>query len=89
MKTVHFQSVAIAGALLMSIADTIAAQETRGAVLNSLEVQQLVAWAEPADNVRLSAHFSALADRYADQAKSIGPCLRASSVIRAAIWESA
>ena len=53
----------------MSLVETTAAQETRGAVLNSLEVQQLVARAEPADNVRLSTHFSALADRYTAEAK--------------------
>ncbi|HKE83326.1 MAG TPA: hypothetical protein VKB50_06215, partial [Vicinamibacterales bacterium] len=32
-------------------------------------VRELVARAEPADNARLSAHFTALADRYAAEAK--------------------
>jgi hypothetical protein len=37
--------------------------------LNSLEVRQLVARAEPADNARLALHFSALSDRYTAEAK--------------------
>ena len=49
-------------ALLMFAAQ--AASQTPSPVLNTLEVQKLVASNEPRDNARLSAHFSALADRY-------------------------
>ena len=69
MKTLHFRSAAIAAAAVVTFAGNVAAQETPTAVLNTLEVRQLVARAEPADNVRLSAHFSALANRYANDAK--------------------
>jgi hypothetical protein len=42
--------------------------QTRSPILNTLEVQKLVASTDPADNARLSAHFAALADRYAREA---------------------
>jgi hypothetical protein len=38
-------------------------------LLNALEVQQLVKHGEPDDQARLSAHFSALGDRYAAEAE--------------------
>ena len=38
-------------------------------VLNALELRQLVERAEPADHARLSAHFGALAERYATEAQ--------------------
>jgi hypothetical protein len=38
-------------------------------VLNSLEVQQLIKRAEPGDHARLGAHFAALAEQYAADAK--------------------
>lgn len=69
MRTVHFRSVAIAATAVLTLAGSVAAQKKPSALLNNLEVRQLVARAEPADNVRLSAHFSALADRYAVEAK--------------------
>jgi hypothetical protein len=57
-----------AGAVLM-LTGSVAAQEKPSAILNTAEVRQLVARAQPADNARLSAHFAALADRYAAEAK--------------------
>jgi hypothetical protein len=69
MKSVHFRSFAIAAAAVLTLAGIAAAQDKSTALLNTLEVRQLVARAEPADNARLSAHFSALADRYAAEAK--------------------
>jgi hypothetical protein len=68
MRTVSFRSAAIAAAIV-ALAGSAAAQEKPAALLNTLEVRQLVARAEPADNVRLAAHFSVLADRYAAEAK--------------------
>jgi hypothetical protein len=69
MRTVHFRPfVAVtAAAILTSIA--AAAQERPSGLLNVLEVRQLVARAEPADNARLGLHFTALADRYTADAK--------------------
>lgn len=50
-------------------ASPTAAQQPSSAVLNSLEVQELIKRAEPGDHARLSAHFAALADRYTAEAK--------------------
>jgi hypothetical protein len=69
MRTVHFRSVAIAATAFLAVAGNVAAQEKPTGLLNTLEVRQLVARAGPADNARLSVHFSALADRYAAEAK--------------------
>jgi hypothetical protein len=69
MRTVHHLPSAIAAAALLVFAGTAAAEDKSTAVLNSLEVRQLVARAEPADNVRLAQHFSALANRYTAEAK--------------------
>ena len=69
MRTVHLRPLAIAAAALVSLAGSIAAQDRPTALLNSLEVRQLVARAEPADHVRLTAHFYALGDRYTAEAK--------------------
>jgi hypothetical protein len=69
MKSVHFRSVAIAAATVLTLAGHVAAQEKPTGLLNVLEVRQLAARAEPADSARLAAHFSALAGRYAAEAK--------------------
>jgi hypothetical protein len=69
MRTVHFHSLSIAAIAILTFAGSVAAQEKPSALLNSLEVQQLVKRAEPGDNARLAAHFTALADRYAAEAK--------------------
>ena len=69
MRTIHLRPLAIAAAVLVSLASVVAAQDKPTAVLNSLELKQLVARAEPADHVRLTAHFSALGDRYTAEAK--------------------
>jgi hypothetical protein len=69
MKTVHpYSLVFLAAAVVASAANTVA-QEKPSGLLNNLEVRQLVARAEPADHVRLSAHFIALGERYAAEAK--------------------
>ena len=69
MRTVHLRPLAIAAVALVSLAGAVAAQDKPATVLNNLEVRQLVARAEPADHVRLTAHFSALANRYTAEAK--------------------
>jgi hypothetical protein len=69
MRTVHIRSVSIAAIAVLTFAGSAAAQEKPSGLLNSLEVQQLVKRAEPGDNARLAAHFTALADRYAAEAK--------------------
>jgi hypothetical protein len=69
MRTVHFRSLAVAATAFLAVAGTVTAQEKPSGLLNNLEVRQLVARAEPADNARLAIHFSALGDRYTAEAK--------------------
>ncbi|HSL69420.1 MAG TPA: hypothetical protein VK864_04220 [Longimicrobiales bacterium] len=59
------------GALIVTVyaASPTAAQQPQSAVLNNLEVQQLIKRAEPGDHARLGAHFAALAERYTAEAK--------------------
>jgi hypothetical protein len=73
MRTVHSPSLSLAAVAVLAIATTAAAQERPSGLLNSLEVRQLVARAEPADHLRLGAHFNALGDRYAAKAKRYIP----------------
>jgi hypothetical protein len=69
MRTVHFRSLALAAVAALTFAASAAAQDKAPGLLNNLEVRQLVARAEPGDQAQLSAHFTALADRYAAEAK--------------------
>ena len=69
MRTVHFRSLSLAAVAALTFAASGAAQDRAPGLLNNLEVQQLVARAEPGDQAQLSAHFTALADRYAAEAK--------------------
>ena len=70
MRTVHFRPFVLAAgaALVLVTLANIATAQTPSPILNTLEVQKLVASTDPADNARLSAHFAALADRYAREA---------------------
>ena len=61
-------SIAYTAAVLLTVAGTAASEEKSIGLMNSLEVKQLVARGEPGDNARLSAHFSALADRFTAEA---------------------
>jgi hypothetical protein len=69
MRTVHFRSLSIAAIAVLTFAMSVAAQEKPSGLLNTLEVQQLVKRAEPGDNARLAAHFTALAERSVAEAK--------------------
>ena len=69
MRTVYIRSLSIAAAVILTFAGSATAQDKPSALLNTLEVRQLVARAEPADLGILSAHFNALGDRYAADAK--------------------
>ena len=68
MTTFTFRPLAI-GALALLLSSGHAFAQTASPVLSTLEVQKLVASGEPADNAKLSAHFAALGDRYAAEAK--------------------
>jgi len=69
MRTVHFRSLSIAAIAILTFTASVVAQEKPTPLLNTVEVQQLVKRAEPGDNARLAAHFTALAERYAAEAK--------------------
>jgi hypothetical protein len=68
MRTIHIRSWLPVALAILAVAGSAAAQEKSPALLNTLEVQQLVKRAEPGDNARLAAHFTGLAERYAAEA---------------------
>jgi hypothetical protein len=67
MTTFTFRPLAIGTLALLMFAGN-APSQTASPILNTLEVQKLVASSEPAAHSKLSAHFAALADRYAADA---------------------
>jgi hypothetical protein len=68
MRTNSIHVFAGAALALATFVGTATAQTSASPLLNTLEVQKLVASTDPADNARLSAHFAALADGYAREA---------------------
>ena len=69
MRTVQFRSLSLVAAAALTLTASVAAQDRPLGLLNNLEVRQLVARGEPGDQAQLSSHFTALADRYAAEAK--------------------
>ena len=69
MRTIHIRVLSIAIAALVAYAGIATAQTRSSAVLNRLEVQRLVGRAQPADHVRLAAHFVALGDQFVAKAE--------------------
>lgn len=69
MRTIQIHSLSFAALAFLGFAGSATAQDKSPALLNSVDVQQLVKRAEPGDNARLAAHFTALAERYAAEAK--------------------
>jgi len=69
MKTIRIRSLSLPAIAFLVFSGNGAAQDKPPALLNTLEVQQLVKRAEPGDNARLAAHFTALAERYSAEAK--------------------
>ena len=65
-------------AVMFVTAGTVAAQTTSG-VLNTLEVQRLVAAETPAAHIALSSHYMAVAEVFAAQAARFDALARASS----------
>jgi hypothetical protein len=66
---VHSVRILIACAAVALLPTRVASAQTQaGAVLNTVELRQLVERAEPADHARLRAHFDALAERYGRKA---------------------
>src|SRR6187397_1750386 len=69
MRTLKIRSLSLLALALFVFASNAAAEDRSPALLNTLEVQQLVKRAEPGDMARLAAHFTALTDRYVAEAK--------------------
>lgn len=65
MRTIHLGAV-VMGALALSV---VQAGAQSAPILNIIEVQKLVTSGGPADNARLAAHFTALADQSSSEAK--------------------
>ena len=68
MTTFTFRPLAIGTLALLMFAGN-ALSQSASPILNTLEVQKLNASNAPGDNAALAAHFAALADRYATDAK--------------------
>ena len=68
-RTIQIRSLSLPALAFLLVSTNAAAQDRSPALLNTLEVQTLVKRAEPADNARLAAHFTALADRYVAEGK--------------------
>jgi hypothetical protein len=69
MRRFQIRSLSLPALAFLILAGNVAAQDKSPALLNTLEVRQLVAHAEPSDHARLSAHFTALAERYTAEGK--------------------
>jgi hypothetical protein len=68
MTTSTFRPLAIGTLAFLMFAGN-ALSQAASPVVNTLEVQKLVANSEPADHAKLSVHFAALADLYAADAR--------------------
>jgi hypothetical protein len=86
MRTLQIRFLWVSALALLAFAGSATAQDKSPALLNTLEVEQLVKRAEPGDNARLVAHFTALAERYVAEAKRHTSMRRASLATRAVIW---
>ena len=69
MRRFQIRSLSLPALALLVFAGSVVAQDKSPALLNTLEVQELVKRAEPGDNARLAAHFTALAERYVAEAR--------------------
>jgi len=69
MRTIRIRSLSFAALAFLAFAGSATAQDKSPALLNTLEVEQLVARAEAGDHARLAAHFAGLAERYTAEAK--------------------
>lgn len=69
MRLIHFRTMTAGVLTFLAFVGGAAAQTTSSAVLNSLEVQDLIKRGEPADHARLSVHFAVLAEQYAADAR--------------------
>lgn len=64
-----FRSISVATFAVLIFAGASMAQEKSSALLNAVEVRQLVTRGAPGDGARLGAHFRALAEQYTAEAR--------------------
>ena len=69
MRAIRLGALSLGALAFFTFAGGAAAQTRSPAVLNSLEVRELITRAEPADHARLEVHFAVLAEQYAADAK--------------------
>ena len=69
MKTIRIRLAVILALSTWTPASELIAQPSQLSLLNEVEVRQLIERGEPADHVRLSGHFTLLAQRYEADAK--------------------
>lgn len=69
MKSNAVYTLGLAVLVALGLGSGLTAQGKPAAPLSAAEVQQLISRGQPADHARLSAHFTAMADRYAAEAK--------------------
>ena len=77
MRTIRFSAWSASALVLFTFVGGAVAQTTSSAVLNSVEVQELIKRATPADHARLEVHFAVLAEQYAADAKRHSAMARA------------
>ena len=69
MRIIRLRALSVGALALFTFVGGAAAQTASSAVLNSLEVKELINRAEPADHARLGVHFAVLAEQHAADAK--------------------
>lgn len=69
MKSNAVYTLGLAVLVALGLNSGLLAQPKPAAPLSAADVQQLITRGQPADHARLSAHFTALADRYSAEAK--------------------
>ena len=69
MRGIPLGAWSVSALALFTFVGGASGQTTSSAVLNSLELQELIKRAEPADHARLEVHFAVLAEQYAADAK--------------------
>ena len=69
MKTILIRTLACGALATFAFAANVAAQTPPSPILNTVELERLVSSNGPADHARLSAHFTALAERYTAEAR--------------------
>jgi hypothetical protein len=85
MRTVHFRSISLVAAAVLTLTASVAAQDRPSGLLNNLEVRQLVARGEPGDQAQLSAHFTKRYTVEANEHVALAQAYRGTRIAQAAV----